>query len=315
MTDIQAEVEKVRKTLGDLKAILDQLDKARSVVCVVENLTDAPLTYVGSDHDHGGFAATPPSVINAHAGGGFGSQSSSGSLFTGTEGWVRYVGLDGMGVRFHWDNPWAGSNSSDATLDGNSARVLAWSETGNGDQKAEMRFVVLQLPFPVFGAIRDKWAGVGGIGSPLRLPVTGEIPTFDGVGRYQNFQGGIVSWHPETNAHIVWGLIGERWLQIGREQFGYPITDETATPDGSGRFNHFKAVQLPDKAEASIYWHPNTGAHEVYGAIRAKWAEMGWERSPLGYPLDHEQDQGGGRIQRFQGGALFWTPQGGVVIR
>jgi hypothetical protein len=32
-----------------------------------------------------------------------------------------------------------------------------WSETSSGNEKAEMRFVIFQLPFVVFGAIRDKW--------------------------------------------------------------------------------------------------------------------------------------------------------------
>ena len=101
-------------------------------------------------------------------------------------------------------------------------------------------------------------------------------------------------------------MVGDR-----AQKSGYPITDETATADGSGRYNHFRALQLPGKPEASIFWHPDTGAHEVYGAIRTKWQEMGWEKSRLGYPVAAEQDQGRGRIQRFQGGALFWTPQGG----
>jgi uncharacterized protein with LGFP repeats len=125
----------------------------------------------------------------------------------------------------------------------------------------------------------------------------------------------MISFHPETGAHVVFGLIGERWLQIGREQFGYPITDETATPDGRGRFNHFRALQIPGKPEASIYFHPDTGAHEIFGGIRAKWAELGFERSTLGFPVSAEQDQDGGRIQRFQHGALFFTPQGGVIVK
>ena len=40
----------------------------------------------------------------------------------------------------------------------------------------------------------------------------------------------------------------------------YPVTDETGTPDGVGRFNHFEG--------GSIYWTPGTGAKEVHGAIR-----------------------------------------------
>ena len=49
-----------------------------------------------------------------------------------------------------------------------------------------------------------------------------------------------------------------------RSFLGYPLTDETATPDGVGRYNHFQG--------GSIYWTPATGAHEVHGAIRGQWA-------------------------------------------
>ncbi len=169
--------------------------------------------------------------------------------------------------------------------------------------------------FPVIGAIRAKWIALGADTSPLRLPVDRELPTFDGTGRAQNFQGGIVSWHPETGANTVWGLIGERWLQLGREAFGYPITDELTTGNGRGKFNHFRALHLPGKPDASIFWSPTTGAHEIYGAIRAKWAEMGWERSSLGFPISAEQPHPGGRIQRFERGSVFWSPATGAVVR
>jgi len=135
--------------------------------------------------------------------------------------------------------------------------------------------------FAVFGAIREKWLSIGGPGGALRLPTSNETPTFDAVGRFQSFEGGIVSWHPDLGAYIVWGLIGERWLQIGREQFGYPMTDEAPTADGIGRYNHFKAMQLADQPEASIFFHPDTGAHEVYGAIRLKWADRGGDTGYL----------------------------------
>lgn len=102
---------------------------------------------------------------------------------------------------------------------------------------------------------------------------------------------------------------------MGREAFGYPITDEEPTADGRGRFNHFQALHLAGKPTASIHWHPDAGTHPTYGAIRAKWAELGWERSHLGYPVADEEDRDGGRLQRFQGGSLFWTAQGGVVVR
>ena len=122
----------------------------------------------------------------------------------------------------------------------------------------------------------------------------------------------MVSWHPTIGAFVVWGLIGERWLQIDAENFGYPLTDESPTPDRVGRFNHFRGLR-PDGSfigESSIYWTPTTGAHEVYGGIRDFWAADGWERSRVGYPISAEQDRGDipGREQMFQRGPIIWSP-------
>ncbi|HEX8199756.1 MAG TPA: hypothetical protein VF590_04660, partial [Isosphaeraceae bacterium] len=63
----------------------------------------------------------------------------------------------------------------------------------------------------------------------------------------------------------------------------------------------------------SIYWSPATGAHEVHGAIRDKWASLRWENSYLGYPTSDEMDDGhGGRVSRFQGGSIYWSFWGGA---
>ena len=189
--------------------------------------------------------------------------------------------------------------------------ALVVSYPGTGDEGDSPQLSGQQA----VSAIREKWAAVGKERSPLGDSVGDEVPTFDGVGRWQQFKGGMISWHPETGAHIVWGKIGERWLEIGREQFGYPITDELVRADGRGRGNDFRALHLPHKPVASIFWSPETGAHEVFGAIREKWTELGAERSSLGYPVSPEQAQADGRVQRFQRGSLFWSPQSGVVIQ
>ncbi len=312
--DIQKGVEAARKTVEDLSKIQKLLLTARSVICTIINLTDTTLTFAGSGHDHGGFAANPPPVIEPRKGAAFGSQSADGGIMVGTAGWVRYSGQNGMIIRFGWENPWAGENGSECSVQENVANYVGWSVTGSGNQKAEITFVVYQMPIPVFGAIREKWFIHGQLQGPLGFPITAEAPTFDGVGRGQNFRGGMISWHPELGSQSVWGLIGERWLQLGREQFGYPITDEKPTPDGHGRYNHFRAMQLQGRPDASIYWTKGTGPHEVYGAIRAKWAELGWERSQLGYPVAAEEDAPGGRIQRFQRRSLYWNGHS-VIIR
>jgi uncharacterized protein with LGFP repeats len=168
----------------------------------------------------------------------------------------------------------------------------------------------------VIGAIRDKWlalGGAGGLGDPLDV----ERPTFDGQGRTQPFSRGIISWHPELGAFGVWGDIGAKWVAVGREQYGYPLTDELMCPDGRGRFNHFRTMQIAGRPEASIYWTPSTGANEVHGAIRTEWASRGWERGPLGYPTSDEHGRKTrvyGRRSDFEHGYIEWSPQGGVQV-
>jgi hypothetical protein len=315
---IKTGLEATEKAVGDIKTVVNNLNQPRSVLLTFANNTSKQLQLSGSDHAHGGFSVSPQGIINPRDSAVFGSQSKAGSIGTGTEGSVSYQ-CDGLIVTCHWDNPFIGENSCSISRDGpNHNKFYAVATNGVGNEKAPMRYDLFEIEmkgFDVFGAILDKWAEMHWGAGPLGFPTSHELPTVDNIGRFRNFERGIISWHPEIGPHIVWGLIGERWLQIGREQFGYPITDEMTAPDGRGKFNHFRAVQLPGKPEASIYWSPESGAHEIFGAIRDKWASMGWETSQLGYPISSEQDHNGGRIQQFQRGSLFWTPQGGVVIQ
>lgn len=147
---------------------------------------------------------------------------------------------------------------------------------------------------------------------PLGFPTTDEQPTHDGVGRFQMFQGGLVAWHPTIGAFAVQGAINARYLALGGTRFGYPISDEGGTPDGRGRFNHFRNVQTG--AELSIYWTPSTGAHEVFGFIRTHYAQLGWERSPLGYPTSGElaTHDKVGRFATFEHGVIVWHPKTGA---
>jgi uncharacterized protein with LGFP repeats len=167
----------------------------------------------------------------------------------------------------------------------------------------------------VIGAISAKWLSFGGeagFGPPLDI----ERPTFDNVGRTQPFANGrFIVWHPSTGAFVVWGAIAATWLAVGREGYGYPITDELVAPDGRGRFNHFRSVNLAGQPEASIYWTPTTGAHEVHCAIRTAWAGQGWERGPVGYPTSNELAVGSnGRRSNFEHGFIDWTPQRGAQV-
>jgi uncharacterized protein YkwD len=159
----------------------------------------------------------------------------------------------------------------------------------------------------VHGAIRDDWATYGWEQGFLGYPVTNELATPDGAGRFNHFQGGSVYWSPGTGAHEVHGAIRDRWAGQGWERgfLGYPVTGELPTPDGAGRFNHFQG--------GSVYWSPGTGAHEVHGAIRARWAALGWELGALGYPTSDEYGVAGGRRSDFQHGSVTWTATNGQL--
>jgi len=133
--------------------------------------------------------------------------------------------------------------------------------------------------FEVHGMIRDRWRALGGEGSPFGYPTSDETSAADGVGRFNNFENASIFWYPATGAFEVHGLIRDRWRALGAESstLGYPMTNETTTADGIGRYNHFQ--------RGSIFWTPRTGAHEVFGAARRRWAQLRWERGLLGYPI------------------------------
>lgn len=173
--------------------------------------------------------------------------------------------------------------------------------------------------FAVWGAISAKWNEQNGVG--YGYPITDELGTPDGRGRFNHFRAihlegapeASIYWTPETGAHAIYGAIRGKWAQLGWETFlGYPITDELGTPDGVGRFNHFR--RLDNGAEASVYWTPRTGAQAVWGAIRDKWASMGWERSELGYPVSDEYQDGAYRRSDFENGYIRWSPQSGAEV-
>ena len=67
---------------------------------------------------------------------------------------------------------------------------------------------------------------------------------------------------------------------------------------------------------ADIYFSPETGAHEVHGAIRDKYNTRGGAAGPLGLPLTDETGapDGEGRFNHFQGGSIYWTERNGAAM-
>jgi len=154
--------------------------------------------------------------------------------------------------------------------------------------------------------IATRYAAMGGSSSVLGAPVGGEYAVPGGTA--QNYVSGRMYYSAATGAHEVHVLILSRYLALGGPAgaLRLPITDETRTPDGVGRYNHFSAG-------GSIYWTPTTSAHAVYGAIRVRWSQLGWERGALGYPTTDEYSVTGGRRSDFQHGSITWTAASGAI--
>ncbi|HEY6305866.1 MAG TPA: hypothetical protein VI488_05315 [Candidatus Angelobacter sp.] len=137
--------------------------------------------------------------------------------------------------------------------------------------------------------IAEKHANYGGPLGLLGQPVSDERPIDDQLGgRYQDYRGSIfgpartfasqkqrpdspmptcsvpkgetttvvssIYWSPKTCAHVVQGQIRDLWLQMGgpKGKLGYPVDDETLTPDRLGRMSRFE--------RGEIWWYPDKGA-------------------------------------------------------
>lgn len=142
------------------------------------------------------------------------------------------------------------------------------------------------------------WARTGWERGPLGYPTTDEFGLSDGIGRKQSFEHGHI-YGSLAGLASIHGAISDKWIQTGAEKgpLGYPVTDETKTPDGIGRFNRFTG--------GMIYWHPKHGAHSIRGSILEKWANQGYEKGAVGYPIEDPKDDDGFKIaQKFQRGNL-----------
>jgi hypothetical protein len=129
-------------------------------------------------------------------------------------------------------------------------------------------------------------------------------------GHRKRFQNADISYSPSTGAHEVHGDIRRKYgVRDGPDgALALPVTDETAAPDGTGRYNHFSG-------NGSIYWHPRTGPMTVRGGIRARWAQTGWERGAYGYPTSDELNISQSPWQwysDFQNGVIFFEGNGVV---
>ncbi|NIZ91503.1 SpoIID/LytB domain-containing protein [Kineococcus rubinsiae] len=167
------------------------------------------------------------------------------------------------------------------------------------------------------GGLRSDWftlpspialahVALGGNSGPLGAARTGEQATPAAAGAFQHFAGGSIYFSAATGAHDVRGAIRDRWAALGWENgLGFPTSGDSRTPAGTGWYTHFQG--------GSVYSTAATGTHEVRGAIRQRWAALGWENG-LGYPVtgDVRTPNGAGYYTHFQGGSIYFSAATGA---
>jgi hypothetical protein len=163
-------------------------------------------------------------------------------------------------------------------------RTLSYNLPGERNDRGVLRNfqprstpVVVHVPdvrgYVVQGAIRAKWLSLGAHTGLLGLPVTDELPTPDGRGRFNHFEGGSIYWTPEWGAFEVHGLIRQKWADLGWEQdfLGFPVTDELSLPGSNGgRYSLFEhGIVTWERGQAEALAGPHH-YERIYADVRAQ---------------------------------------------
>ncbi|QXG77175.1 family 43 glycosylhydrolase [Modestobacter sp. L9-4] len=141
------------------------------------------------------------------------------------------------------------------------------------------------------------WLGenIGGpVPNPRRMGIATLLRNGDGTLRVADGTG------PVSPVQALWASRGGAAGALGPA-----VTAETNFGDVAAA-EHFR--------NGSVYWSTTTGAHSVQGAIRDKWASLGWQGGTLGFPTTDEVALAGGAVSHFQGGSVYWSPGGGAHV-
>ncbi|GGL72277.1 hypothetical protein [Modestobacter marinus] len=153
-----------------------------------------------------------------------------------------------------------------------------------------------------------RWNELGGAGGALGARTSALTCGLVARGCSQHFVGGSIYWSPGTGARTVTGVVRDRWAAGGSERgLGYPVSDTFCGLVGGGCFQWFQGGSLYSATAGG-------SAHVVFGAIRDRWGASGWEVGALGYPVADEHGTRGGSVQRFQRGAVYWSPATGARV-
>ena len=127
------------------------------------------------------------------------------------------------------------------------------------------------------GVIRDRYLREGAERGYLGWPGFQEI--LMGQSSVQYFQHGYIYAPTNNSTFLVKGKVFEKYLKFNLEKsfLKFPKSDEAVLPNNNGVFQIFEG--------GWIYFKFNTNeAFVIAGEVFNKWAQMGWEKSRLGFP-------------------------------
>ncbi|GAB7189639.1 hypothetical protein NUM3379_03450 [Kineococcus sp. NUM-3379] len=231
--------------------------------------------------------------LNAYRGGiGAGQLARHGALDAKAQGWADTMARTGAFVH----NP---DLSYAPGLGGNSEIILKAS-TLNGTPGVAVRSWVGSAPHQRIMALPQMTLagiGVARAGGDIYYVVNFGHPTAPAPAPAMQFRSG-------ASTLTVGGAILDAYRAMGLDRgvLGWPSTGEFGVR--GGRAQHFQ--------RGSVYWSVPTGAQPVRGAVRERWAALGWENSWLGFPAAAEHGIRGGALQRFRGGLVYFSPATGA---
>jgi uncharacterized protein with LGFP repeats len=178
----------------------------------------------------------------------------------------------------------------------------------------------------VYGAINAVTVGA----TPFYgLPTTDEAPVPGVAGlRSSRFQRGTFLWSAANGVHLISGPLAAEYDATAAEKdaygnnvqalLGLPTSDVIIAPGIAG-------VQMINFQHGAIYSSPGTGAHVVFGAIRAEYNHTASEvdaygtsvQQILGLPTSDEitvPGVAGARKCTFQGGTIYWSAGTGAHV-
>lgn len=170
--------------------------------------------------------------------------------------------------------------------------------------------IAVHTQSPSADAINKKYTDFGGATTPLGNPAGEVAPA--GAGAVRDYEGGAIYYSEPTGAHVTYGVIQEKYRELGGPtgDFGFPTNDESDTP--GGRVSEFSAP-----GGAAIYWTPESGAWPVRGPLLAAYKQLGGPAGELGGPIGDQTEANGEFVQKFSGangtGEVRWSQAGGFV--